>query len=123
MTLWLDHIIFGSGYGLASPHSDQRFYWLGGEGGTLYTFQHGFGAQLRSRQWTHPKPGEERVLGGRRYRVFSSYRRWIRVKVAWALVDLPRDINHANAVLRQIEKELGGHMPPTPVHEIIGERV
>lgn len=79
--LTIDHLIFGSGRGMGSPFWDQRFYWLSGD---LYTFMHGFGAQLHSYQWRHPKPGERRKLAGRDFYPFQSRRRWLRVEVAWA---------------------------------------
>src|SRR3546814_6094408 len=59
MILPLDHLIFGNGHGMKSPYFDNRFYWLSGE---LYTWIGGLGAQLRSIQWRHPKPGEVRHL-------------------------------------------------------------
>lgn len=102
--LWLDHLIFGNGRGLGSPHWDQRFYWLSGR---LYTFMPGFGAQLHSFQWTHPRAGERRRLSGRDYVVFSSTRRGLRVAVSWSLVGLPRNVTQALDVLREIESELG----------------
>jgi len=101
--LWLDHKIFGNGRGMASPYFDARFYWLSGE---LYTFMAGFGAQLHSYQWRHPKPGETRRLCGRDFRPFSSSRRWGRVEVAWA-TNLPSGIDAANAALRELERDLG----------------
>lgn len=123
MILWLDHKIFGSGHGLGSPYFDGRFYWLAGE---LYTFMHGFGAQLHSIQWRHPLPGERRRLFGYDFEPFRSRReilwlwrdRWFaiptpicRVMVAWARVDLPDDINEANAELRHMERQIGSTMP------------
>lgn len=107
MILWLDHKIFGDGFGLRSPHCDSRFLWLDGE---LYTFMAGLGAQLHSIQWTHPRPQEERRLGGLRFRPFHSRRSWGRVMVAWACQDLPRDMSEANAFLREMERTLGGVM-------------
>ena len=118
MIFWLDHRIFGNGYGLATPYFDGRFYWLSRR---LYTFSPGFGAQLQSIQWRHPKPGEERTIGKRKFRPFNStrYFLWLwrdgllpiptpicRVRVSWACA-LPRDLNEANAELREIEAELG----------------
>lgn len=103
MILWLDHLIFGNGRGMKSPYFDSRFYWLDGQ---LYTFMPGFGAQLHSYQWTHPKAGERRKLGGREYRPLHSHRRWCRVCVAWA-TSLPREIDDANAELHEIEAGLG----------------
>lgn len=119
MILFLDHLIFGNGHGMASPFFDARYYWLvdtskqerssknGAKNGELYQFSHGFGAQLTSRQWTHPKPGERRRLSGRDFVVFRSTRRWFRVEVIWSLVDLPKDIDAANAKLRQLALDLG----------------
>lgn len=113
--LWLDHLIFGNGRGMASPYFDQRLYWLvdtssgdrKGRNGTLYSFLGGFGAQLYSRQWIHPNAGERRLLAGRTFAPFRSTRRWLRVEVAWTLIDLPKDIDMANAQLRELEASLG----------------
>lgn len=115
MILSLDHLIFGNGFGMASPFFDARYYWLvdtrlkerNGRNGQLYQFNSGFGAQLRSHQWTHPRAGERRCLAGREFVVFHSARRWLRVEVAWSWVDLPRDINEANAELRKLAAEIG----------------
>lgn len=104
MILAIDHRIFGNGYGMASPHCDARFYWLSGE---MYSFTPGFGAQLMSIQWTHPKAGEERILAGRKFRPLHSRRRWCRVVVSWAMVGLPHDIDAVNAELRKLENDLG----------------
>ncbi|MGB3485337.1 MAG: hypothetical protein WBB07_24370 [Mycobacterium sp.] len=132
--LRLDHLIFGNGRGLASPYFDDCFYWLvdtskqdrHGSRGEFYTFMAGFGAQLHSFQWRHPKAGEERKLAGKRFRPLHSTRRFLwlwprsifsiplpvaRVSVAWSWVDLPKDINHANAALRDMRKTLGDHLP------------
>lgn len=111
--LWLDHKIFGNGFGMKSPYHDNRFYWLvdtygrerSGKNGALYTYSAGFGAQLRSFQWRHPKPGERRHLIGRDFKPFHSSRRWFRVEVAWA-TSLPKDIDAANAALRQLKADL-----------------
>lgn len=115
MLLALDHAIFGNGFGKASPYHDARYFWLvdtyqqqrAGRNGQLYLWSGGFGAQLRSIQWTHPRPGERRRLAGREFVAFQSSRRWFRVEVSWALVGLPKDINEANAVLRELERDLG----------------
>lgn len=103
MSLWLDHQIFGNGHGLKSPYWDSRFYWLSGR---LYTWIGGFGAQLQSMQWLHPKPGETRRLSGRDYRPFYSVRSGLRVRVAWA-TRLPDDTDAANALLSDIKRDLG----------------
>ena len=101
--LEIDHLIFGNGRGMKSPHCDNNFYWLSGR---LYTWIGGFGAQLRSHQWTHPKAGERRTLAGKEFVIFSSSRQWCRVECAWALVDLPKNIDDANAALRDLRKTL-----------------
>lgn len=103
-TLALDHWIFGNGHGMATPCCDGRFYWMNGE---LYTFMQGFGAQLHSYQWTHPRPQERRKLAGYEFRPFRSERRWGRVEVAWAVVNLPDGIDAANAFLREMETRIG----------------
>lgn len=118
MIFWLDHRIFGNGHGLGSPYFDARFYWLSGK---LYTWIGGFGAQLQSLQWMHPRPGEERVLCGRRFRPFNSRRQFLwlwrgkifaiptpigRVSVSWAC-NLPDNIDAANAELRKLRSEIG----------------
>jgi hypothetical protein len=104
MILWLDHLIFGNGRGMASPHFDQRFYWLRGE---LYHFSPGLGAQLYSMQWRHPNAGERRRICGREFKPVYSHRRWYRVMVAWSWVGLPNTLDEAHAALRQLERELG----------------
>ncbi len=110
--LWLDFLTFGNGHGLAQPYFDGRFYWLvdtnnGREAGrgALYTFLGGHGAQLVSRHWFHPKPGEVRELIGRKFRPFRSSRRWFRVEVSWA-TKLPEDIDEANAAIRELRDDL-----------------
>lgn len=110
--LSLDFLIFGHGYGLSQPYFDGRFYWLvdtsrGREAGrgALYTFLAGHGAQLTSRQWFHPKPGEQRTLIGRKFRPFNSSRRWLRVEVSWA-TPLPKDIDAANAAIYELRDDL-----------------
>jgi hypothetical protein len=123
MILWLDHKIFGNGYGLSSPYFDDRFYWLAGE---LYTFMHGFGAQLHSMQWRHPRAGERRHLFGYDFVPLHSSRSFLwlwrdggislptpicRVVVAWSRIDLPRDLDEANAELRHMETQIGKSHP------------
>jgi len=115
MLLALDHLIFGNGFGMASPYHDARYYWLvdtyqqerTGRNGALYQWIGGFGAQLTSRQWTHPRPGERRRLANREFVAFRSPRRWIRVEVSWSLINLPKDLNEANVALRQLEQDIG----------------
>lgn len=103
MIFKLDHLIFGNGRGLKSPSRDEIFYCLDGD---LYTFSHGFGAQLKSFQWTHPKPGERRVLAGREFVVFDSYRRCGRVNVSWTMIRMPLDIDGMNAAIRELHEDL-----------------
>lgn len=120
MIFWLDHRIFGNGRGLGSPYFDQRFYWLSGR---IYTWIGGFGAQLQSFQWSHPKPGETRKICGREFRPFSSGRDYLwlwrdsifsiptpisRVRVSWACY-LPDNLDEKNADLRELQKKLGDH--------------
>lgn len=114
MSFWIDHKIFGDGHGLKSPYFDNRFYWLvdtsrysrSARRGALYTFMYGFGAQLHSRQWLHPKPGERRTLIGREFVAFSSSRRWLRVEVAWAMTSMPRDIDGQHRAIRALAADL-----------------
>lgn len=108
MIVWLDHLIFGNGYGLGSPYFDMRFYWLSGE---FYTFSGGLGAQLHSFQWTHPRAGERRRLSGREFVVFQSSRRWCRVTVSWALTRLSPDLDTAHKQIRELKNDLGERLP------------
>lgn len=103
MIIKIDHLIFGNGYGIKSPHYDNVFYWLSGE---LYTFSYGFGAQLHSCQWTHPKPGERRTLIGREFVAFNSYRRRARVHVSWSMTRMPSDIDGMHAAIRNLKADL-----------------
>jgi hypothetical protein len=103
MIIALDHFIFGNGHGLKSPHFDSAFYWLKGE---FYTFSGGFGAQLHSFQWTHPKPGERRTLLGREFVVFQSYRRFLRVRVSWAMVHQQNGVNEELAEINSLRAAL-----------------
>jgi hypothetical protein len=100
MIRWLDHLIFGNGRGLKTPYFDAVYYWVGGR---VYSYSAGFGAQLYSIQWRHPKIGEQRRINGRVYRPFHSNRRWGRVMVSWA-TDL--GCGDQVATLRQIKDEL-----------------
>ncbi|MGV0879453.1 hypothetical protein V6767_20165 [Martelella sp. FLE1502] len=109
---------FGNGYGMGAPYHDQKFYWLvdtalgretGYRHGRFYTFSGGLGAQLNSFEWRCPKPGTRRFLGGKEFAVFSASRgryglMW---DVAWAMVSLPRDVDGANAAIRQFGESLG----------------
>lgn len=118
MIVWLDHWIFGNGYGLKTPRIDDKFYWLSGE---FYTWSGWFGSQLQSFQWRHPKAGEERVLIGRKFKPFQSSRHfmWVwrrylfgfplpvcRVRVCWC-THISDNIDEANEELGKMEKELG----------------
>lgn len=81
----IDFLIFGSGRGLGAPYWNQPFYWLvdaHSKRGDFYTYSAGFGAQLHSYQWRHPKPQERRRLAGMEFAPFHSRRRWGRVEVA-----------------------------------------
>lgn len=98
----IDFWLFGNGFGFGAPNSDQAFYWLSG---AFYTWIGGHGAQLQSVQWCHPRPGEERIICGVRFRPFSSRRSGPRVLVSWATT-LPHDLNEANAWLRQFKRHL-----------------
>lgn len=82
MYLWLDFILFGNGRGLKSPYCDDKFYWLRGN---LYHWIGGFGAQLGSFEWFSPKAGTTRRLAGQEFTVFSVQRKFLRVRVSWAL--------------------------------------
>lgn len=116
--LWLDHLIFGNGHGLASPYFDARFYWLSGH---LYTWQGWLGSQLQSCQWTHPKAGERRTIRGVQFVPFQSDRRFLwlwksrwfgfplpisRVRVAWS-TKLPANLDETHAFLRKFKEEIG----------------
>lgn len=113
MIMWLDHQLFGNGYGLASPYFDTRYYWLvdtsnGREKGRgeLYHFMSGFGAQLESFQWRHPLPGETRRLCGREFVVFLSSREFLRVRVSWAMKHAPSDVGEKLTAIRALERDL-----------------
>lgn len=111
--IWLDHKLFGDGRGMMSPYHDNRFYWLvdtsedrSKRRGDLYTFFPGFGAQLRSFQWRHPKPGETRRLIGLDFKPFTSLRHPLgRVEVSWA-THLRGDHDAQRAELDRIRRVL-----------------
>lgn len=105
MIVWLDHLIFGNGCGLGSPHFDKKFYWLGGKRGQLYHWIGGFGAQIGSFQWTHPKPGERRKLFGHEFTPFDSERCWLRVRVSWATHGIT-DIQRLHLLKENLEASL-----------------
>lgn len=121
--LALDFAIFGNGHGMAMPYFDGRLYWLvdtasrerSGRNGAFYTFMHGWGAQLHSYQWTHPRAGETRRLIGRDFTVLHSRRKFCRVEVAWSMRRLPSDVDEANAAIRQLSHDLNSTlMEPRP---------
>lgn len=101
--LWLDHLLFGNGHGLKSPYFDSVFYWLSGR---LYTFHGWYGAQLQSFEWRIPRPGTRRRLLNREFVVFQARRKWLRVRVSWAWVDLPKPSDEANIALNDMRREL-----------------
>jgi hypothetical protein len=114
MIVWLDHLIFGNGYGLASPGLDTRFYWLvdkrTGKGDLYNLIAGGLGAQLRSRQWRHPRAGEERELCGRTFVPYGSVRSGPRVEVSWSWRALPHELEKANLALAELAREIGTGM-------------
>jgi hypothetical protein len=113
-TLAIDHRIFGNGYGLASPYTDDKFYWIDGE---LYHWIGGLGAQLASFQWTHPKPGEKRKLRNVTFRPYLSSRRWGRVQVSWRMEGLSQDLDAMHRMIRAFKHHLDNDsmytLPPT----------
>lgn len=114
MPLALDFRIFGNGHGMKSPYWDDVFYWLvdtrdGGRTngrGALYSWFPGLGAQLTSRQWTMPRPGERRRLAGHDFVVFQARRKGFRVEVSWALARIPDKLDDANAKIRSVKADL-----------------
>ena len=80
---WLDFKLFGNGHGLGSPYFDDVFYYLDGK---FYTWFGGFGAQLQSIEWFTPNPGTRRRLMGHNFVVFNSTRKFLRVRVSWAII-------------------------------------
>lgn len=112
MIIWLDHFIFGNGNGVGAPFCDQKYYWLvdthnkerNEKNGQIYTYWPGFGAQLHSFQWFHPRPGEKRHLAGHEFTAFSSMRHGLRVAVSWSITGLPEGIDEKNAFLAAFEK-------------------
>jgi len=112
MIIWLDHLIFGNGHGLKTPYFDDKFYWLKDAKtgkSEFYQFSGGYGAQLTSFQWRHPRPGERRRLRGVDFTAFQSSRQWCRVRVSWAL-HLSDNINVANRQIRVLQDHLNGSM-------------
>jgi len=106
---WLDFWLFGNGHGLAQPHWDGVYYWLvdrDSRVGRFYTFSGWFGSQLQSIEWLTPRPGTRRTLKGREFVVFSAVRAGPRVRVSWAMTRMPKDLNEANAAIRQFGADL-----------------
>lgn len=124
ITIGLDFKIFGNGRGLGAPFFDQPFYWLVDrqtKRGNFYTFCAGFGAQLSSFQWTHPRPQERRLLAGLEFVPYQSHRQRGRVCVSWA-VELRRDLRAADFPL--IESRLRNSSSYLiPWGELCGENV
>lgn len=82
MLLWLDFLLFGNGNGLKSPHCDDKIYWLAGK---MYWWIGGFGAQLKSFEWSVVPTGTRRRLCGKDFVVFQARRRFVRVETSWTL--------------------------------------
>lgn len=107
MILWLDHWIFGNGFGLRSPYYDDIFYWLKDaytDKSELYTFWPGFGAQLHSIQWYKPKRFETRMICGRELCAVNWKTAWGRVYISWGLSGGGADLEE----IRAFGKSLGG---------------
>lgn len=99
MKMWLTLKLFGSGHGLAAPSFPQAFYWCDDR---FYTWIGGFGAQLRSFEWSAPCAGTERTIFGKRFRVFNVSCKWPMVDVSWAVLEpLPTADD-----IRKLKKEL-----------------
>jgi len=130
--MWLAMKLFGNGNGMAAPHCDGRFFWLVDASiershkseGRFYQFSGWLGAQLASYEWRAPNAGTRRRLAGMEFTVFQISRGWIRDpfglginifplmwRVSWSVSALPKDINAANAFLRDMEKRLGELCP------------
>jgi len=91
----LDWWLFGNGHGTASPFFDDVFYWLHdcnyardrkGYHSRWYRYIGGFGAQLDSFEWRRPPAGTRRRLFGYDFVIFSTSRRWLRVRCSWSAV-------------------------------------
>lgn len=101
MIWWLDFYLFGNGWGIASPHCDDAFLWLSGR---FYHWFGGLGAQLTSFEWFTPKPGTERILAGKRFRVFSVSRCGPRVMVSWALTPAVKEYPEVAALKKHLQE-------------------
>lgn len=99
MTFWLDWKLFGNGRGMASPYFDDAFYWLSGR---FYRWTGGFGSQLESTEWFAPAPGARRRLIGREFVVFNTTRRWLRVRVTWALASGAKEYAEIDALKQRL---------------------
>lgn len=109
MIIWLDHLIFGNGFGLISPSFDDAYFWIvntwndelglsmgrSESRGELYKLTHApNGLGLTSIQWSHPKCNERRELLGYRFKPFYSKRVYGRVLVDWEICN-PNDSQKA----------------------------
>lgn len=101
MTFWLDWKLFGNGYGMASPHCDDVFYWLSGR---FYRWIGGLGSQIESIEWRAPEAGERRKLFGHSFRPFKTDRRWLRVRVSWELSGGVSDMEHVRELYAELVK-------------------
>lgn len=84
--LWLDHLLFGNGRGMKSPHADSLFYWLDGR---FYGWSGWFGCQLQSFEWRRMPAGTRRRLVDRDFVVVATQRRWLRVRTTWSMTGNP----------------------------------
>jgi hypothetical protein len=91
----LDWLLFGNGWGMASPYFDDAFYWLAdrrferskrGRHSRFYRLIGGLGAQLTSYEWRAPPAGTRRRLAGYEFVVFQTHRKGLRVECSWATV-------------------------------------
>lgn len=133
MMSWLVMHIFGNGHGTGAPYFDTKAYWLVDtqdlrEHGTghWYMWIGGAGAQLQSFEWRAPKPGTQRRLAGRTFRVFNVSRGYIKIpffggrlevipcmwSVSWASIGV-KSIDE----IRRMEKSLGNPLAPDRVAE------
>jgi hypothetical protein len=90
----LDWLLFGNGFGMASPYHDDVFYWLAdtsherdlkGSHSRFYRWIGGLGAQLDSYEWRRPPAGTRRCLFGHEFVVFQTSRSFLRVRCSWAV--------------------------------------
>lgn len=103
--LWLDHLIFGDGYGLRSPSCDDVYYWVGGK---LIVWSGGYGSQLNTFQWFKPNVEDRIKVCGYEMRPFLSQRgrfplRW---RVSWCFVSHPDKSSEHNAQITDLRNKL-----------------